>query len=169
MSRFILVISVWIVFVGGLGLYMYQRNASTGKSIVPIEFKAAERVYTVEITPTFTAEPDPFALQTDEDELAALVLKLGDMELLSGIEQAEKGKTITVENVKGLVIGSNELYLEASPPIDQSDSSHAVRLRLLEDNIPIAEKTFWSENGSKVTGVLHFELKPHTDEDEHHD
>jgi hypothetical protein len=58
----------------------------------------------------------------------------------------------------GLVEGTNEIYLEASPPIEQVGKSQAVRVQILRDGQTVAEQTFWSAPGGKVADTLRFEL-----------
>lgn len=164
MKRILLVIVIWIVFVGGLAVYMRHREASAVGGPKTIVLKAAAGNYTLEVTPTFSAAPDPFALQVDEAKpAAALVVRLDTTELLRLSDTVEKGKTLRVEKIQGLVEGENEIFLQASPPTGEGRSF--VQLRLLRDETPVAEEVFWSEGGLQVTGSLRYTIRPDTSED----
>jgi hypothetical protein len=65
---------------------------------------------------------------------------------------------LRIEPLLGLVEGTNEIYLEASPPIEQVGKSQAVRVQILRDGQTVAEQTFWSAPGGKVADTLRFEL-----------
>ena len=159
MARIGLVIAIWMVFVGGLGLYMRQRDAGASEGPTVIRLETAAGQYAVEVTPSFAAAPDPFALQIDEQDAgAALVVRLGEREILRVTDHVEGGKPLRIEDVEGVVVGMNEVLVEASPPTDQADRRHFVLLRVLRDEAAIAERTFWSEGGAKVAGSLRFEI-----------
>ena len=114
--------------------------------------------YALEITPTFSPEPDPFALQGDPDASATLVVRLGERELFRSERALPAGKTVSVPAVAGLVVGHNELYLQASPPLSEALMDHAVRVRLLQGNREIFDQTLWGSSGAKVTGTIPFIL-----------
>jgi hypothetical protein len=74
-----------------------------------------------------------------------------------------------VEQLLGLVLGDNEIYFQASPPIEEADKHHAIRLQILLKNQIIAEKTFWSSSGGNLSGTFLFTLTPLQDTKENHD
>lgn len=157
--RPLIAVLIWVVLVGGLLLYVRSRDAvDTAPSfrLVP-----AQGTYSVEITTTFTAEPDPFALRVeDEEKPSALSLKLNGKEVLRLTDRVDAGSPIRVEPLRGLVEGSNELYLEANPPAGEAGRSHAVRVRVLRDGIPLSDRSFWSGQGSKIATTLRVNLTP---------
>jgi hypothetical protein len=115
-------------------------------------------------------EPDPFALRTDDEAGApALLVRLGNYEILRKTDRLEAGSIIRVEPLSGLVLGDNEIYFQASPPIEDADKHHAVRLQILLKNQIIAEKTFWSPPGGNLAGTFRFTLTPSQDTQEDHD
>lgn len=148
-----LAVVIWVVLVGGLGLYVRSYEAvKTAQSFQPA---LAQGAYALEITPTFAAEPDPFALRTEDGEdPPALILKLNGKELLKLTERVGAGAPILVEPLTGLLEGSNEVYLEANPPIKETGRSNALRVRVLRDGIPVSDRTFWSGQGSKIARTL---------------
>ena len=79
-------------------------------------------------------------------------------EVLKAAEESRAGMAVVLEPVQGLIKGVNELYVEASPPVGFDGESHGVRLRLMHSGVAVAEETFWSEDGSRVTGVLRVDL-----------
>ena len=157
--RIALALLIWIVFVGGLGFYMHHRDVSALTSRPDVETQAAKGHYAMEITTTFAVEPDPFALKLDsEEKQPALLVRLVDQEILRVNDRLEAGTPIRLEPLSGLVEGLNEIYLEASPPLEQTGKSHAVRVKILRDGQTVAEETFWSQPGGKVADTMGFEL-----------
>lgn len=164
MVRTVLSLLFWIVFVGGLAFYMQHRAANVPASNPVVAVARAEGHFTLEITPTFAVEPDPFALVVDDATAPpALLVRLGAQEILRVTDRLEAGASLRLEPVTGLAAGINEIYLEASPPVDEIAKSYAVRMRLLRGGLMLADKTFWSSSGEKVSDILRFDLKD-TDE-----
>lgn len=157
--RIFFVLFLWIAMIGGLTLYMHDRDAHAPVAATAVKLSAAEGKYSVEVTPTFSAEPDPFALVSDRDAAAALTVTLRGREILARNDDVRPGVPILVDDIEGLVAGDNELLLEASPPNSEADQRHFVQLRVLKDGLPAAEETFWSEGGATVSGTLHFSLR----------
>ncbi len=160
MMRFALVAAVWLLFVGGVWFYMHTRDAlrtqETFHEIAPV---SADARYDVELTLTFDAQPDPFALVSDDSEAPPVVtVRLNDRNVAEMREGLPPGTPWVQTNIDGVVVGANELYIEAIPPVEQTDVRHAVRLRILQDNEVLADRTFWSDGGANVTGVLGFEI-----------
>jgi hypothetical protein len=159
--RLVIAACIWLVLVGGLFTYMHERDTvGVAEQYQP---RRAVASYAIEITPTFSAEPDPFTLQSETGRKAsAIILRLNGKEIPNLPENAEQGSPIFVNNVQGLVEGLNEFYLEAAPPVATGDRIHAIRVRVLRDGLPVAERSFWSGAGSKiaVTFPLEIELEP---------
>lgn len=166
--RLALAVLIWLMFVGGLGLYTHYRDATVRASRPMVEIQTAEGDYAIEITTTFAVEPDPFAIQTDElGQQPALVVRLGQREILKITDRLEAATPIRVEPLLGLVEGTNEIYLEASPPLEQVGKSQAVRVQILRDGQTIANQTFWSSPGGKVADTMRFELAIAKEEEDH--
>jgi len=157
--RFALVALIWLIMVGGLTLYIRQRDSRLPPAI---QTPTAEAVpledYVLEITPTFSPEPDPFALKGDPADSASLVVRLGGRELFSTGKALTAGRTITVQPLTGLVAGHNELYLQAAPPPGEALQDHAVRVRLLQGARLIFDQTLWGVSGATVAGAIPFNL-----------
>ena len=157
--RFALAALIWLIMVGGLTLYIQQRDRRLPP---PVRTPAAEAVpmedYTLEITPTFSPEPDPFALQGDPAAAASLLVRLGERELFRSGRALPAGKTVSLHRVAGLVAGHNELYLQATPPVSEALMDHAVRVRLLQGNREVFDQTLWGSSGARVAGTIPFTL-----------
>lgn len=161
--RLALVAAIWIVLLGGLVLFMHSREENT--QTLEMIFESAAAKYGLELVTTFAVEPDPFALQTDaSDAPAALLVRLNGKEVMRKSKRLERGAPIKLESVPDLLRGHNEFYIEANPPLEQSSGANAVRMRLLRDGSPIAEKTLWAEPGGKIAATFSVTVEEHAQE-----
>jgi hypothetical protein len=157
--RFVLTALVWLFMVGGLGLYIHERDRRKPPEIQAAAPKTARMEdFTLEITPTFTTEADPFALRGEAAASATLVVKLAERELFRGERPLAAGETVSVHPVPGLVLGRNELYLRATPPLEETHKDNAVRVRLLQGNREVLDETLWGRGGANVAGTIPFTL-----------
>ena len=159
--RIILAALIWVLFIGGLLLHMASRQSvPVAQATLPGEEATnSPSHYTLEITPGFSAAPDPFALVTEAGERAPLLtVRMGGRTLLRVEEEMAAGVPIPLSPVEGLAAGENEIYIQASPPVEEAGKSHALRVRILDEGIPLAEKTFWSAPGGAVGGTFAFTL-----------
>jgi hypothetical protein len=146
-------ILVWVIVLGGVALFMHARKdlAANGTA----SERAAEGHFAVDVTVSFSAEADPFALDaSDESGGLALLLRVNGQDVLRRSDRITAGEPLRIEPVPGIVIGENEFYLEANPPLDQAGREHAIRVRVLHDGQPIAEQTFWSSPGARVANAF---------------
>lgn len=157
--RPVLAFLIWVAFIGGLAAYMHTRE--TTARVGAVELRSAVGSYSLEITPTFDVEQDPFALRTDDGTSdSTLVVRVNGKDVLKRSDRVEKGAPIRVEPLTGLVDGSNEIYLEATPPIELSGRSLALRVRLFKDGAEFADRTFWTEGGSKIATAFPVKIEP---------
>ena len=159
--RVVTAIAIWIVILGSLFSFQHHRRSlQVSQAAAPPPVKAlASAVYSLAVTPTFKAEPDPFALNTDTTEAsAALLVRMTGKDLLRITDQVESGKTLTIKTLPDIREGLNEVYVEGSPPTAQGQQRHAILVELFRDDVSIQEASFWSVPGGKVTGVLRFEV-----------
>ncbi|MEZ4528756.1 MAG: hypothetical protein R2941_22810 [Desulfobacterales bacterium] len=175
--RILVAVFIWIIFAGGLALYMDSRNPPpfpaehtaessaehTAASDSKPAFASENTGHSVlEITPAFAPEPDPFALQPEPGvPRPALLVRMGNREILRVTEPMEPGIPLKINLPADPVPGKKEIWLEASPPLEAYRKTHALRIRVLENDAVTAEQTFWSEPGANVSGVLSFETAPH--------
>jgi hypothetical protein len=162
--RFALTALIWLTMVGGLNLYIQQRDRRLPPAMpAPVAEAAPMEEYTLEITLTFSPQPDPFALQSDPAAAAALVVRLGKRELFRSEQALSAGRPLVVHPVAGLVVGRNELYLRASPPASEALLDHAVRVRLRQGNRELFDQTLWGVSGANVAGTIPFTLEKHVE------
>jgi hypothetical protein len=155
--RFFLVVIVWIVIVGGLWSYISYRD---GKRLqytaqAPVDLSVEGR-FSIEITPTFSTEKDPFALTTADSSDAPLEIKLNGRALAIDAQEVQRGQTIRLENVTGMLAGHNEIFVYASPPLAESNLEHGVRLKVYEDTTVVVDETVWASEGALVSGTVSF-------------
>ncbi|MEW6531325.1 MAG: hypothetical protein AB1473_10835 [Thermodesulfobacteriota bacterium] len=157
--RPVLAVCVWFVLLGGLVLFMHSKHESSG--FRSFESKPATGGFSLEVTPTFAVEPDPFALRTgSEEQPAALVVKVNGKEVLRREDKVDGGTPLAAHNVSGMIEGPNELYLEANPPLERANRAHAVRVKVIRDGEQIADRTFWSEPGVKLAATFRVDVRP---------
>jgi len=150
---------IWIVLVGGLTFYTHSREPV--KALETVATQPVEGTLALEITPSFRAEPDPFALRDDTERTAsALTIRVNGKEALRVTDRTEPGRVIRVEPVPGLIRGENEIYLEVNPPLSAGTGSHAVRVRVLQDGRKLQDRTFWSEPGSRIVETFRVKTVP---------
>jgi hypothetical protein len=157
--RPLLAIAVWVVLIGGLSWYMQTRQEVA--AVQSFQPTALETKLTMEVNSSFAMEPDPFALQVDErDQAVALLVRLNGRDVLKRTEKLADGSWIVVDNVQGLVEGRNEFYVEAYPMLKEASQAHAVRIRVKREDQTIAERTLWSEPGSRIAATFSLEIEP---------
>lgn len=166
--RFVLVILIWILIVGGLGSYFSHRDR--GQPLHPaasVESIAAAEIYDLIITPTFGVEADPFALDADAAMENAFLVQLNGQKILIATETFQRGVQVSQKSLKDLKQGINEIYIKASPPMAESHLEHGVRVVLTREDEPIVDQTIWSSSGGVVSGTVTFELEEAETVDEH--
>lgn len=167
--RFLLSIIIWITFVGGLWFYTWQRDAKLPDS--PLAVKPAEIVqgdYILELTPTFSIEDDPFALQSESEVSDSFEVRLNGQELELPDEELRRGKVLKIRNLPEVLSGFNEFFVSASPPISEIDLDHGIRIRLMDGEQIIADHTVWTSGGARVSGTMNFKLTTEKDLDHDH-
>ena len=171
MLRFALTGFVWIACVGSVALYMQVRDKVRLTTSVPTEQtpESAARQYDRELTPTFAAEADPFALVTsDAPAEPAIAVQLNGAQIAALTDGVAPGEPWRKDNITGVVEGANEIIIAATPPIGGLQSRHALRARVLSQGQTIADQTFWTEGGEKIIATLRFDATPTTGDDHDH-
>lgn len=156
--RFLLVATIWLVLIGGLSLYSYQRDRHKAPAAAAEKLtEAPAQAYTLELTPSFDTAADPYALKGDASAAATLLVRVADREIFRSDRSIPAGVTKSLTPVPGLVVGHNEIYVKGVPP--QGDTrNHALRVRLMQGGRVIADQTLWGEKGAVVAGSVPFEL-----------
>ena len=167
--RFLLIIFVWIFFVGGLWAYTANRDAAlpTGPAQVA-DREVVTGAYVLEITPGFSIDKDPFALAlNDAPQTPGLEVRLNGQALTVDAGEIFRGKIIRITEGLAPTIGFNEFYVQASPPMSESHLDHSLRVRLLDRGAPVVDHTIWGSRGAVVAGTVDFTLA--TPKEDNHD
>jgi hypothetical protein len=154
--RIVIAAALAIVILGGLKVYITLRERLTTAAPQIVTHTATGK-YDVEVTLSFDAGPNEFSL--NPDEAPALVVGLGARELLRRTDPVPAG-AVTIENVEGLAVGANELFVSAWPRDGASTAPRAARVRVFQDGRLLAERTLWSEPGQPVRGPIPITIGP---------
>ncbi len=165
--RFLLCLAIWIMFVGGLYAYTEQRDRTVPERVAaPVAEQSQERI-SIELTPTFSVEDDPFALRT-EQQAGPFELRLNGRAVETGDLAISRGQTLLISDLDLTLGDHNEVYIKASPPLSESNMTHGIRLRLLDHERILADQTVWSSGGGLVSGTVPFSLNDTPDTDHDH-
>lgn len=139
--------------------------------------REAEGVFSVELTLTFDAGVDRFALDPQESPVE---LDFDGKNLVEGKGPFLAGRPIRISPVEGIVeahgehAGRNSFFLRAIPKppetdafsVESSESNtssqlvHAARLRIFRDDELVGDRTIWSEPGQPVSGTIEITVEP---------
>ena len=152
---------IWIIGMGGLSLYMHTREVAQAQKTVEMnERSSPEGTFGLDITLSFTAQPDSFEVKTDETEKpTSLLVRLNGKEILRRYDEVAAGIPVLVEPVRGLVDGVNEFYVESSPPSGEAPRAQAVRLRCFRDGKELTEHTYWTEVCTNMSATFSINLR----------
>ncbi len=158
--RFLLVIAVWVVIVGGLYRYIAWRDGAVAvpaAEAVVAQGSAGE--FSLELTPTFSLEEDPFALKSGEGAASPLEIRLNGRLLNVPAAELQRGRPFAVAAVEGVISGQNEIHVKASPPVAESSLDHALRIRILDRDVVLADHSIWGGDGELISGTVGFTAK----------
>ena len=156
--RFLLVVAIWVVIVGGLWTYVAQRDLRREQIIAPTPADiTVEGQFSIEVTPTFSLEDDPFALTTSTTSGPLLEVKLNGMPIDIGQSEVQRGQVIRLESIDGVLQGHNEIYVSASPPLSESGMEHGIRVKFFDKSSLLLDETVWAERGARVSGSVSYE------------
>jgi len=159
-----------VCLLGGMSAYMQLK--SQRHAVKPTyEPPPALGIYSLELTPNFSAEKDPFALDIGDtaDGPALVELKFGKRVLLAERSAVKAGHALRVDSVEGIRVGKNQFHVSVAVPADKLTGSHAVRIRILRDDVQVADQTLWSEPGHPVSGEVTLDVAPLEEESAPHD
>jgi hypothetical protein len=163
--RILAVILIWFAIIGGVGLFLDDKNAPS-QGVSDFQEKLASQTFVLEILPTFGLEIDAFALEVDEsrNSLAQITFNGNKLSYDSQLWEAQRLLSIPLTKV---VSNENEVLISANVP-SSVDGFGALRIRVLADGLTISEKTFWGEAGSQITESLVFTgYKDHKESHQH--
>ena len=166
--RFILTICIWLVIVGGLWLYTRQRDATISQAVASYADLSVDETFAIELTPTFSVEDDPFALQVEESSSSGMELRLNGTAIPLPDQPVQRGQVVRLDDVSGLLRGHNEIYLKASPPAGENSIEQGVRIKLFSGSELIRDHTVWSGSGALVSGGFSFDYQAEKEEGHGH-
>ncbi len=150
-------------------MYTWQRDANLPDGpVISAPVKKIQGEYTLEITPTFSIEDDPFALQSDTQKTDTVELRLNGQLIQLPDEAVSRGSVIKLDDIPELSVGFNEFFISAGPPISEINLDHGIRLRLLEGENILVDDTIWAANGARVSGTVSFKISIEKDHDHDH-
>jgi hypothetical protein len=155
--RFLLVIAIWVVMVGGLSRYIAWRDRAVAAPVAELAaVRASAGEFSLEVTPTFSLEEDPFALQTGEAPVSALEVRLNGRPLAIAIDDMHRGRPFTLAALEGVQAGRNEIHVQASPPVAENSLVHGLRIRVIDRDAVLVDDTVWGGGGALVSGTVGF-------------
>nr|WP_320192558.1 hypothetical protein [uncultured Desulfobacter sp.] len=168
--RFLLCLFVWLFLVGGLWAYTANRDASLPEGPAQVaDREVLTGEYILEITPGFSMEKDPFALTIDDtSQSTGLEVHLNGQALAVNPGEILRGKVIRITKGLSPTAGFNEFYVQASPPMSEINLDHCIRVRLMENGVPVADQTIWGSSGAVVAGTVGFTLAAPKEDDHDH-
>lgn len=116
----------------------------------------APGIFSLEVVLTFDAGPDPFAV-ADKNRPSLSITFEGE-EWLRRTDRISAGTVIVINDMTGIKSGLNELHLRAFPVDEQYDLVRGARVRVLRDEIVIAEESLWSEPGYPIDDPFQFDI-----------
>lgn len=158
--RFLLVIAVWVVIVGGLYQYIAWRDGAAATPVAEIAVaQASSGEFSLELTPTFSLEEDPFALKGGEGADSPLEVRLNGSLLAVPAAELQRGRPFVIAVVDGVLLGHNEVHVKASPPVAESSLDHALRIRVLDRDAVLADHSIWGGDGELISGSVGFDTR----------
>ena len=153
--RVLLAVGVSVAILGGLALFMTVRPTPL-PTVDPSTADWVTGQTSIEVTLTFDAGPDPFALEAT-DAPSLLVLHHG-RELLRRTDRVARGEVISITDLTQLPAGPNRFLVRAIPQESDSTMSHGLRLRVIHNDQTVADQTVWSDAGPIVEGEVVVQL-----------
>lgn len=169
--RFVFVAIIWVVILGGMLWYTDYREKSKPAALVQTSLNSKETEFILcelFLTTTFSAEADPFSLQLgDEKTNSDLLFRLNGELIDTYLSPFKRGQAQSM-NLEQVRIGKNEIYLQISPPFNESELNTGVRLLLVDINgLTIFDQTIWAEPGAVISELLSFTIKRDNMGDDH--
>jgi len=154
--RPLIALAIVVLVFGSVEAYMLFQDSLPVADVAESVVEHAGGKFSVELTLTFDAAPDGFALEP----VSALV-QFDGKDLFRSAERIAAGTSIVIDNVKDILAGKNDFYVKIVAADERFDLQHAVRLRVLRNGAPIAEHTLWSDPGEPVEGVVRVDVPAH--------
>ncbi|PIE59471.1 MAG: hypothetical protein CSA32_03730 [Desulfobulbus propionicus] len=154
--RILLTLVVWGALIGGLWLYM---NTRRDMGALPADSQVITgqetKNLTVVITTTFTLARNPFAFTADDAPPQNFILRLNGVFITFPGKELKPGEPYHLSHVPVMADSHNELFFQTSYAYE-TNREHAVRLQVILGGKTVAEKTFWSQGGTTISGTMTF-------------
>lgn len=153
--RPLLVLLFALAIFGALAAYERFVDTLPQRNHAAEEAPAAAGKFSLELTLSFDAAKDDFAL---EDEPAAVV-RMAGQDLIRADQPVTAGQPLRADDLSGIVSGRNAFFVRAAPAQDFISRPCAARLRIFRDDAVIGENTLWSPPGGLVEGEVVVEVE----------
>jgi len=150
---FVLLLSIGLLF--GMNWFL-GLNPTSSHSHHELQVIEAPGEYAVDLTISFDAGPDEFALDVSEDAPSLLVQMNGKQVVKRSGEVLASESPIRVESIEGVTVGNNEFFVQASPK--NLAGANCIRVRILRDDAVVANETLWSSPGEIIQGSVRLEV-----------
>ena len=155
--RPLLVGIIAVTVLGGLQWFLADHQPEKRTPVLLMVPATGE--YSVEVASTFDIGPDEFGLDAP-GETPSLIVRLNGEELLRKTDSISAAAgPMFIRPVDGIVVGTNEFFIEASPQQVGSLAPRALRVRVMRDDIELVKAFLWSDFGGTVQGALRLEVK----------
>ena len=157
--RPLMVIVLTITLFGGMKWFLHKSAVSSGEhSHAGVQLIQASGAYGIDLSITFDAGPDEFAL-SDVSDAPSLLVQMNGEEVLRRTDTVSADQSpIQIPSVKGVVVGTNEFFIQASPSDMSSLTPGSARIRITRDGHVVSDKTIWSEAGEILQGTAVLEV-----------
>ncbi len=154
--RPILALMISTVILGSVWTYLKSQSPRATSKAEPV-LQPVEGQFDVEITLTFAAGPDAYALR-ETDAPSLIVEHLGHA-ILNRTDQIAAGASVLVEGVPHIERGKNSFFVRCTPREPDAEMARALRMRVLRDGIPVADSTLWSAPGAPCEGIVEVDIQ----------
>jgi hypothetical protein len=148
--RPLVVATLALAIFGALAAYERFVDTLPERTHASEEASAARGKFSVELTLSFDAAKDDFALENEP----AVVVRMAGRDLIRADEPLTSGTPLRADDVAGIVQGNNAFFFRAVPAQDFMSRPCAARLRIFRDDDVIGENTLWSPPGGVVEGEV---------------
>lgn len=153
--RPLLVAVLALAIFGALAAYERFVDTLPEQSHSTEEALPAAGKFSVELTLSFDAAKDDFALENEP----AVVVRMAGRDLIRADQPVAAGEPLRASEVADIAQGCNAFFLRAAPSQDFISRPCAARLRILRDEAVIGESSLWSSPGGLVEGEVLVEVE----------
>jgi hypothetical protein len=149
MFRLLTALVFAVVILGGLKLYL-GRLSRVAVPQIELPTMIEDRLR-IDVTLTFDASPDPFALSGEQPN--SIRVTCNGTPVLERHDAVPAGTPLQFDGMVPIAPGKNEFYVTAHPQ-ENDEQERAVRIRVSRGARVLAEQTLWSDPGAPVAGPV---------------